>query len=62
MTPESWSATDRIFLILDYFLPFYLPPPNNLQNENFEKMKKPTGDITILHKCTINDNHMIFGS
>ena len=24
--------------------------------------KKPSGDIIILHKCTINDNHIMYGS
>ena len=26
------------------------------------KLKKTPGDITILHICTINDNHMMYGS
>ena len=51
---------DRIFVILDHLLPFY--PPNNLKNQNFEKMKKTSGDIIVLHMCTINDIHMICGS
>ena len=34
---------------------------NNPKNQNFEKMKKNSRDI-ILHKCTINDNHMIYDS
>ena len=38
MVPEIWSMKDRIFVILGHFLPFY--PTNNLQNQNFEKMKK----------------------
>ena len=50
----------NFFVILDHFLPFY--PPNNPKNQNFEKMKKPPGDIIILHRCTINDNHMMYGS
>ena len=33
------------------FLPPSLPP-NNPENQNFEKMKKTPGDIIILHKCT----------
>ena len=39
------------------FWPFFaLLPTNNLENQNFEKMKKKTsGDITILHMCNIND-------
>ena len=48
------------FVILDQFFPFY--PPNNTKNQNFEKMKKMPGDISILHTCTINDNHMMYGS
>ena len=28
------------------------------KNENFKKMKKKPGDITILHKCTKNHDHM----
>ena len=73
MISEIWSTTDRI---LSYFGPFFVLlhplPLKNPKNQNFEKMKKKkkkknkkkkkkTGDI-ILHKCTINDNHMIYGS
>ena len=55
-----WVRRTEFFVILDHFLPFY--PPSNPKNENFEKkMKKTLGDIIILHKCTINDNHM-YGS
>ena len=38
------------FVILGHFL--HSDPPNNLKNQNFEKMKKK--DI-ILHLCTTND-------
>ena len=46
------------------FRPFFalLPPPNNPNNQNFEKMKQATEDIIILHMCTINDNRMMYGS
>ena len=54
----AWQT--EVFVILDSFLPFY--PSNNLKNQNFEKMKKTPRDIIILHMCTINDNHMIYGS
>ena len=37
---------------LGHFLPFYLP--NNLENQNFGKMKKMPGYIILLHMCTIN--------
>ena len=42
------------------FLPFY--PPNNPKKQNFEKMKKTTGYIIILHRCTINHNHIMYVS
>ena len=36
------------------------------ENQNFEKAKKMTADIIILiiilQMCTINDNHMMYGS
>ena len=54
--------TDRIF----YFGPiFALLPHEQTKNQNLKKMKKTTGDIIILHilhKCTINENHMMYGS
>ena len=34
----------------------------NPKNQNFEKIKKPPGDIIILHRCNINYNHMMYGS
>ena len=58
IVPEIWSTTDRIFLvILGHFLSY---PPNNLENQNFEKMKT-NGDI-ILHKCSKNRDHMLYCS
>ena len=45
------------FAILYHFLPFY--HPNNLKNQNFEKMKKTPGDIIILPKCTKNHDHIL---
>ena len=50
----------NFFVNLDHFLHFY--PTNNPKNQNSEKMKKPLGNIIILHLCTINDNHMMYGS
>ena len=60
MVPEIFSTADSIFVILDHFLHFY--PPNNPKNQNFEKIKKPPGDIITFHMCTINENHMMYGS
>ena len=48
------------FVILKHFLPFYTP--GNLKNQNFERMKTTRGDILILNMCTINFNHMMYGS
>ena len=60
MVPEIWSTWQtKCFAILDCFLPFYLP--NHPKNQNLKKIKKTTGDI-ILHMCTINDNHIMYGS
>ena len=55
---RAWRTV--FFVILDYFLPFY--PPNNPKNQNFQKLKKAPGDAIILHRCTINDNYMMYGS
>ena len=43
-------------------LPFY--PPNNSENQIFEKMKKKKNprETIILHMYTINDNHVMYGS
>ena len=58
-TYGAWQT--EFFVILGRFLPFY--PPSNPKNQNFEKMKKkPPADIIILHRCTINNNHMVNGS
>ena len=55
MIPKILNTTDRIF---SHFGPFFA-----LYFLTFEKMKKKTpGDIIILQKSTINDNHMIYGS
>ena len=48
----------EFFVILDYFLPF--DPPINLKNQNFEKIRKTTGNIITLHLCTINDDHDVW--
>ena len=42
--------------------PFPLPPSNNQKSQNFWKINKGPGDITILHMSTINGNRMIYGS
>ena len=62
MMYDSWDMEhDRqnLFSFWSIFCPFTPPlTPYNPENQNFEKIKKPPGDIIILHKCTINDNHI----
>ena len=50
----------EFFVILGHFLLFQAP--NNPENQKFEKLKQLLGDIIILHTCTINDDHMMYGS
>ena len=50
----------ELFVMFGHFFPFY--PLKNLENQNFEIMKKTRGDIIFLHMCTKGDNQMIFGS
>ena len=57
MIPEIWSAADIIFCHFGPFLP--LCPTNNSENQNLEKMKKTTGNIILLHMCSINEDHMM---
>ena len=52
MVPEI-SSTTEFFVISGYFLPFY--PPNNPENQNFEKRKKTPVGIIILNMSNIND-------
>ena len=53
---EVWQT--EFFNILDYFLLFHCP--NNPENQNFEKMRKTSHNIIILHKCVKNVNHMMY--
>ena len=50
----------EIFDIFGDFLPFQLL--DNLENQNFDTEKKTLGDIIILNICTVNKNHMMYGS
>ena len=44
----------------DNFLLFC--PSNNPEKQNFERLKNLPGDIIILQVCTINNNHIMYGS
>ena len=43
------------------FCPFTSPLFNNPKNQNFVKIEKPRGYIIILHRCDLNENHMMYG-
>ena len=61
---KKWKKLLELLSVFD-ILPFFalLHPPNNPENQNFEKTKETAlGDIIIFHKCTIHDNYMIYGS
>ena len=48
MVPDISSGTDRIFCHFGLLFAL-LCPPNNPENQIFEKMKINPGDIIILH-------------
>ena len=61
MKYSSWELElDNFFVLLGHFLPFYPHPPNNPENQNFEKMKKASGDIIISNLCNKKHNHMMY--
>ena len=64
MVYPSWdmeSDRQNFISFLTIFCPFMPSPPNNPENQNFEKRKRTSGDIIILQKCTINSNN-VYGS
>ena len=52
----------EVFVILDPLSPIDLP--NNLKNQNFEKMTKDKHTKTPIEitMCSIHENHMMYGS
>ena len=58
----SWNITlsrDKFLSFWAIFCPF---SPLTTQKIKILKLKKAPGDIIILHICTINENHMMYGS
>ena len=51
------------FVTFRPFFPFY-HPPNDPENDNFEKKRKKCLEILsfYIYMCTINEDHMIYGS
>ena len=39
-----------------------IPSPYNPENQNFKKPNEVSGDVIILQKCTINADHIMYGS
>ena len=44
-----YGVRQDFFVILGHFLPFY--PFNNPENQDFEEMRKASGDVIILNLC-----------
>ena len=59
IVPEIWHVTD-VIVIFHFGLFFALIPPNSPKNQNFEKMRKPPGDIIILHYVYQNYDQMMY--
>ena len=56
------NATDNVFSFWTILWTFMPLPLTTQRIKILKKWKKTNGDIIILHKRTINDNHMIHGS
>ena len=55
-----WTIFFLFTFFFYLFVPFYLLPfSKDPKNQNFEKTKKASGDIIILHKCTKKHDHML---
>ena len=63
MIYSSWDIEQNRLklIILGHFLPL-LPPLTTKKIKILKKWKKAPGGIIILHMCTINDNHTMYGS
>ena len=61
MMHGSWDTYGvRQTYFVCHFLPFY--SPNDPENQIFERMKKISEDIILLHMCTINKDHLMCDS
>ena len=60
MLTQIWSVTDIIFC---HFRPFFaLLPHYRPQKLKLGKNVKTAGAIMLSHMCTINQDHMMYGS
>ena len=58
----SWDMECDRQNFLSFWTVFCPFTPLTMRKSKFWKMKKPPGDIIILHICTINDNYVMYGS
>ena len=66
LQPRKSKFLKKMKKLLEYqtwksYCPF-TPLPPSLTTQRIKILKKTPGDILIFHKCTINENHMIYGS
>ena len=56
-----YRAKQNFFCHFGQFFALLPPshPPNNPENQNFEKMKKASGDVIILNLCNKKHNQMM---
>ena len=57
----SWNIRCDRQKYLSFWTIFCHFSPLTTQKIKLLKLKKTLGDITILHICTINENHMMYG-
>ena len=63
MRYSSWGTEwDKLFWDFGPFFTFYIPPPppNNPENQNFQKMKKASGDVIILNSFNKKHNQIMY--
>ena len=62
MRYSSWDTEwDKFFCHFGPFFALYLPlHPNNPENQNFEKIRKASGDVIILNWCNKKHDRMMY--
>ena len=62
MRYSSWDTEwHKMFCHFGLFFTFLTPsPPNNPEHQNFEKMKKASGDVIILNLCNKKHDHIMY--
>ena len=62
--PEIQHVTDLIFIFRFglFFALLTTNDPEDPKNLNLKKVKKMPGDTILLHTCTKNYDHMMYGS